>query len=86
MGFLSFIFQKVTSLVNFFGNSMPKFSLDYLLFGKYMAFMRPYWSQADRIFPLHETLNVFTILLAFAVFMFVCWSIMRLINLIRGAG
>jgi len=86
VGVLSFIFQKISALLSFFGQAMPKFKIDYGLFGKSLNVLKPHLDLANTFFPVEETMTVIKILVSFGIFMFVLWTIQRLINLIRGAG
>lgn len=86
MGILSSMFNTIAGGLNKFSSKIPSLNLDSSWLPSSLRVLKPYWETADRIFPMKETLIVFSILCTFAMAMFIFWTIQRLINLIRGSG
>lgn len=86
MGAMTAIFNKVGNAMNSLSSRLPSFNVDQSLFPKSLLVLKPYLEGANKVFPIKETLFVLGILCAYALALFIFWSIQRIINLMRGAG
>lgn len=86
MGIIAEVLDRVAEWIDWFTGLLPTFSVDHTLLGTAINTLTPYFTIANIIFPIKETLAVLMILISFALCMVVFWALQRAINLLRGAG
>lgn len=82
---MDFLVSGLADFINQVAKLLPQWSFVHDV-SQDIATLTPYWQKANVLFPIDTLMTIFALVIGLELMLIALYWIMRLINLIRGAG